>query len=110
MGDGEQTKDQAGMGIIDTRNMNDCLLVKWVYMENCQRLRGNLVQTTQSKIHAGSQFFQIQEPRGSQFWHGLHKVKQLFRWGAVYKIKKRGHDQVLGGCMDGKHSSEVAIS
>lgn len=22
----------------------------------------------------------------SQFWQGLHKVKHLFKWGAIYKV------------------------
>jgi hypothetical protein len=41
-------------------------------------------------IHAkylrGRGFFTSSGRGGSQFWKGLHKVKQLFKWGAIHKV------------------------
>ena len=31
-------------------------------------------------------FFHFDNKGSSQFWRGLHKVKHLFKWGAVYKV------------------------
>ena len=33
----------------------------------------------------------------SQFWQGLHKVKHLFKWGSVFKIRN-GSCNTLGVC------------
>lgn len=32
-------------------------------------------------------FFDSKVVGSSQFWQGLHKVKHLFKWGAIYKIE-----------------------
>jgi hypothetical protein len=53
-----QTKRPRGLGIINTRIINDCLLVTWE--------RG---------------FFDSRTKGVSQFWQGLHKVKHLFKGG-----------------------------
>jgi hypothetical protein len=55
-------KDQGGLGIIDTRNMNGCLLVKWIW-----------------KIVKGSE----------ETWYKLLKAKYM-QDGHFFKSKSRG--------------------
>jgi hypothetical protein len=31
-------------------------------------------------------FFRSKANKGSQFWKSLHKVKHLFKWGAIHQI------------------------
>jgi hypothetical protein len=38
-------------------------------------------------------FFNSKSRGTPQFWHGLHKVKHLFKWGDEYKLKSM--DQTL---------------
>lgn len=34
-------------------------------------------------------FFNSKTVGSSQFWKGLHKIKHLFKWGAIYKVENR---------------------
>jgi hypothetical protein len=36
-------------------------------------------------------FFHSDNKGSSQFWPGLHKVKHLFKWGALYKVGNGQH-------------------
>jgi hypothetical protein len=35
----------------------------------------------------GCNFFSAQAKGSSQFWQELHKIKHLFKWGALFKVK-----------------------
>jgi hypothetical protein len=39
-----------------------------------------------SKYIRDGDFFKSKEGQGSQFWRSLHKVKHLFKWGAIHKV------------------------
>jgi hypothetical protein len=80
-------KDQGGLGIINTRIMNECLLVKWIWriVKGSDSLWYKLLQ---AKYMADNNFFNSKVRGTSQFWQGLHEVKHLFKRGVVYKAKK----------------------
>ena len=79
-------KDQGGLGIINTRIMNDCLLVKWIWkiMQQPDELWFKILR---AKYMEDCSFFSSNIKGTSQFWHGLHKVKHLFKWGAIFKVR-----------------------
>jgi hypothetical protein len=45
-----------------------------------------LVQNFKSQILRGTWFFGSKINGASQFWKGLHQVKHLFKWGAVFQV------------------------
>jgi hypothetical protein len=51
-------KDQGGLGILDSRLMNECLLVKWIW-KICQGSEDTCFKLIRAKIHAGGQFFPV---------------------------------------------------
>lgn len=66
-------KDFGGMGFLDTRIMNICLLSKWI-MKLDNRATDMCYEVLRRKYLKGS-FFQSLEVGGSQFWKGLHHCK-----------------------------------
>lgn len=75
-------KDQGGLGIIHTRTMNNCLLVKWIWkiLQEPEELWFRLIK---AKYLDCCNFFSVPGRGSSQFWKGLHKIKHLFKW-ALY--------------------------
>lgn len=78
-------KDQGCLGVINTQIMNDCLLVKWIWKihQEPDELRFKILQ---AKYMGSGVFFNSKVTGSSQFWRGLHKVKHLFKWGAIFKV------------------------
>ena len=78
-------KDQGGLGIINTRLMNDCLLVKWIWkiLQEPDELWFKMLK---AKYMRDTDFFSAKSKGGSQFWQGLQKVKHLFKWGANFTV------------------------
>lgn len=75
-------KDYGGLGILNTKLMNECLLVKWIW-KICSGSEEIWCRLLRAKYMKEGSF---SKTRGSsQFWKGLHKVKHLFQWGVVYK-------------------------
>jgi hypothetical protein len=79
-------KDQGGMGVINTKIMNECLLVKWIW-KIVKGSNDTWYRLLRAKYMPDDNFFNSKSHGTSQFWQGLHKVKHLFKWGAEYKIK-----------------------
>jgi hypothetical protein len=79
-------RDQGGIGIINTRIMNDCLLTKWIWriLQEPDELWFKVIK---AKYLDGCSFFSATNRGSSQFWKGLHKVKHFFKWGAIFKVK-----------------------
>jgi hypothetical protein len=79
-------KDLGGLGIINTRMMNECLLVKWIWkiLQHPDTLWFAIIK---AKYLNGCNFFTSKSKGSSQFWQGLHKVKHLFKWGAMFKVR-----------------------
>jgi hypothetical protein len=79
-------KDQGGLGILDSRLMNECLLVKWIW-KIAQGSNDTWFKLIKGKYMTKGNFFLSSDRDASQFWKGLHKVKHLFKWGAIYKVR-----------------------
>jgi hypothetical protein len=62
--------------------MNESLIVKciWKIFQQPNELWFKIIK---AKYLGDNSFFDSKAARGSQFWKGLHKVKHLFKWGAV---------------------------
>lgn len=45
-----------------------------------------MVQNYPAKYQQGCSFFNSKVKGSSQFWRGLHKIKHLFNWGAIFKV------------------------
>jgi hypothetical protein len=71
----DKPKYFGGLGFIDTRAMNISLLCKWIYrLESGENsLCMNLLRR---KYLKGRGFCQNKKVGGSQFWQGLHDVKE----------------------------------
>jgi len=78
-------KDQGGLGIINTKIMNESLLVKWIWKIHLQP-DDLWYKILKAKYLGDNGFFDSTGAGGSQFWKGLHKVKHLFKWGASFTI------------------------
>lgn len=84
-------KDFGGLGILNTRLMNEALLTKWVWriLNNgeddicCQLLRAKYLRRKSLQ--------QCRGDKGSQFWKGINKVKGNFKWGGK-SIVNNGRD------------------
>jgi len=79
-------KDQGGLGIINTKIMNECLLTKWIWkiFKQPDEVWYKLLK---AKYMRHKSFFNSKSRGASQFWQGLHKVKHLFKWGAIHKVR-----------------------
>jgi hypothetical protein len=80
-------KDQGGLGVINTKNMNDCILVKWIW-KIVKGSEETWYKLLQAKYMPEGNFFKSKTRGTSQFWQGLHKVKHLFKWGQLIMQKK----------------------
>lgn len=90
-------KDQGGLGIIDTKKMNECLMVKWI-RKIFQKPDELWFRIVKAKYLGKNGFFQSSGARGSQFWKGIHSVKHLFDWGAVFQIGNGLHCRFWEDC------------
>lgn len=80
-------KEYGGLGIINTRIMNECLIVKWIW----KIVAGDnsiWCRLLWAKYCKNRDFFSSRSGGSYEFWKGLHKVKHLFQWGATYKVHK----------------------
>jgi hypothetical protein len=70
-------KEFSGLGNINTRIMNDCLLTKsiWKMYEGSSEVWYRL---RRSKHMRNNDFSDSKNRGSSQFWQGLHKVTHLF--------------------------------
>jgi hypothetical protein len=79
-------KEVGGLGLLNTKKMNQALLLKWVwrlYQEE-DTIWANLIR---AKYRDAKDIFSGSGQGGSQFWKGLHKVKHLFKVGAKHQVR-----------------------
>ena len=78
-------KDYGGLGVLDTRTMNICLLSKWFWKMNMAKdeLWFRLLK---AKYFPKSDYRVARTVKGSQFWNDLQKVKNWFQKGASHQI------------------------
>ena len=89
MGGAGQTKRVGGLGFLDVRTMNICLLAKW--LERLESDEDSLcVELLRKKYLGNMSIFQIIRVTGSQFWRGLLSIRHWFQRGMVVRIKSGG--------------------
>jgi hypothetical protein len=94
-------KDFGGLGIINTRLLNEALILKWAWrLQNLEDndICGHLLKT---KYFPNKPFAVSKPANGSQFWVGVQNVRWKLKWGA---------NSFLGGCVVGAGSPETRIS
>jgi hypothetical protein len=67
--------------------MNECLLVKWIWKIHLEPNTLWIKILKAKYARAGAGFFDSNTIGSSQFWKWLHKVKHLFKWGAIFKVE-----------------------
>ena len=80
-----QPKALGGLGILDTKLMNTCLMVKWVWKLLSGQL-GLWADILRSKYLRRRDLLVDSHAPGSQFWNSLQKGKDLIRLGAKHHI------------------------
>jgi hypothetical protein len=78
-------KECMGLGIINTQILNECLMTKWVW-KIYQQNGSQWVRLLEAKYMKEGDLFKSKDTVGSQFWKSLHKMKHLFKWGAMHKV------------------------
>jgi len=81
-------KDCGGLGFMDVKVMNICLLCKW--LERLERCDSSIYVQLLRRKYLGEQsiFQQKKKLRGSQFWRDLLSIRHWFQQGRV--IAKMG--------------------
>jgi hypothetical protein len=82
-----QPKDVGGLGIINTRLLNEALILKWAWrLQNLKEgdLCGLLLK---AKYFSNKPFAQSKAAKGSQFWVGVQTVRWKLKWGAINQVR-----------------------
>ena len=86
-------KDLGGLGIMDTKRMNKCLMAKWIWKLYAGE-QGLWADILRNKYLRDKDLLVESHPYGSQFWKSIQKVKDVFRLGAKHTIGN-GHSTRL---------------
>ena len=95
-------KDFGGLGFMDVRAMNTCLVGKWI--DKLEKGTSNVCCDLLRKKYLGDKsIFQIKRKTGSQFWRGLLETRDWFQWGRAMKVRsgtqtRFWHDIWVGNC------------
>jgi len=79
-------KDYGGLGIINTRIMNEALLAKWVWRLYKADPDDTCCMFLKTEYCAAKSFVSLDERKGSQFWKGVMKMRKKLKWGATFKV------------------------
>lgn len=79
-------KDMGGLGIINTRYMNEALLTKWIWRIQKNDPDDLCIQVLRKKYMSNNIFYRTKGDGGSQFWVGLHKVKHHMKKGLKCQV------------------------
>lgn len=71
-------KDFVGLGIINTRQMNEALLTKWIWRIQSNRDDDIVCKMLRAKYMRNKTIQQCTRRNGSQFWKGIIDVKRNF--------------------------------
>lgn len=69
-------KDFGGLGILNTRLMNEALLIKWIWRILSNREEDICCQLLRAKYLKRKSLQECRGKNGSQFWKGINKVKK----------------------------------
>jgi len=74
------SKEFGGLGFLDVRVMNVCLLAKWI--DKLERDEGGLCCSLLKRKYLGNKsIFQIRNRKGSQFWISLLDIRDWYQRG-----------------------------
>ncbi|KAK1669324.1 hypothetical protein QYE76_057483 [Lolium multiflorum] len=82
-------KELGGFGLLNTKIMNQALLLKWVW-RLYQQEDTIWVHLIRAKYRDATDIFSGNGHGGSQFWKSFHRVKHLFKVGAKHLVRD-GH-------------------
>jgi hypothetical protein len=78
-------KECGGLGIINSKNMNVALMLKWIWRLYHEE-EAIWARVLRAKYASADDIFAGNGAGGSPFWRSLHKIKHLFKLGAVYGV------------------------
>lgn len=84
-------KDFGGLGVLNTKLMNEALLTKWVWRIQNNQVDDICCQLIRTKYLGKKTLQQCNGRMGSQFWKGINSVKKNFSWEAKH-IVNNGKD------------------
>ena len=76
--------DFGGLIIINTRHMNDALLLKWVWRIYQNSIEDICCQLLREKYLRNKSLMMCMGCVRSQFWRGVNKIKHNFNWGPFH--------------------------
>ena len=79
-------KDFGGLGITNTRVLNEALLLKWVWRLYRNDEGDTCCQLLKNKYLKGKPISICKGGRSSHFWKGINKIKHLLDWGASFTV------------------------
>lgn len=79
-------KDFGGLGIMETRTMNEALVAKWGWRILKDERDDLCSQLLKKKYLRNCSFWQCREGVGSQFWKGVTSTRDKLKWGCKVKI------------------------
>jgi hypothetical protein len=79
-------KEVGGLGLLNTKNMNRALLLKWIW-RLYQEEDTIWARIIHAKYPDASDLFSGSGQGGSPFWKSLHKIKHLFKVGAKHEVR-----------------------
>jgi hypothetical protein len=79
-------KEVGGLGLLNTKNMNLALLLKWIWRlyQDEDTVWARIIR---AKYVDASDLFSGSGHDGSPFWKSLHKIKHLFKVGAKHEVR-----------------------
>jgi hypothetical protein len=79
-------KDFGGAGIINTKTLNEALIVKWIWRLNNAGGGDTCCELLKNKYMNNKPLAACNGKGGSHFWQGVIKVKNKFKWGAKMEV------------------------
>jgi len=82
-------KDFGGLGILNTRTLNEALILKWVWKLYNSDEEDLCCSLLRNKYLRNKPFACSKKKGGSQFWRGVQQVKNKFFLGASFQVGNR---------------------
>jgi hypothetical protein len=79
-----QPKRQGGLGVMNTKAINICLMAKWIWRMLARQDNDLLWLRLIRAKYRTEDFFWGNAVGGSPFWHSLHKIKSFFKMGVRF--------------------------
>lgn len=79
-------KEYGGLGLLETRIMNEALLGKWGWRLLIANKEDQCVKLLRRKYLRKRSFLQCSSKDGSQFWKGVVQTKDILKWGVQAKV------------------------